>query len=339
MTHGQFDKSGELVAAIQRDSGGTFSGFRPAHAFGRIYAGTFTPNAAARTLSRAAHFGASVPATARFSGDSGNPGKKPSNIAGMAVKFYLPDDTITDLVAVTLPAFPARTPDDFIDFLEAKTLDSKTGQPDMAKLGAYLSSHPNAAKVVEILQSQPALASFAQVSYRPLHAFCFVNAAGEGRWARYHWEPQAGIAGQPPEELAKQPQDYLFNELEGRMQQAPVVFTLELEFAQAGDPLDDPSAFWPEGRERVTVGHLELVRPITEAQIGDQAMMHDPTRVTDGIEVSPDDQIVAARRGAYLLSVAQRSGGWQQKSPVLAEYASSRPVGAGKGRFDHGEAA
>jgi hypothetical protein len=39
-------------------------------------------------------------------------------------------------------------------------------------------------------------------------------------------------------------------------------------------------------------------------------MLHDPTIVTDGIELSPEDQIIAVRRGAYLVSVAERTGGW-----------------------------
>lgn len=328
MTRGQFDKSSELVEALHRDSGGVFPGFRAVHAFGRIYAGMFMPTTDARTISRAAHFAAPVPATARFSGDSGDPNQKPSNVAGMAVKFYLPDGTVTDLVALTLPAFLARTPEEFIEFLDAKALNPATGQPDMAKVGAFLAAHPNTAQVVGSLQSQPALASFAQTSFRPLHAFRFVNAAGDARWARYHWEPEAGVAGQPPEALARQPQDYLFDELEDRLHQGSVAFRLDLEFAKEGDPLDDPSAFWPEDRQRVTIGRLELTGPITEEQIGDAAMMHDPTRVTDGIEVSPDDQIIAARRGAYLLSVAQRTGGWQQKSPVLAQ---ASLVGAGHG--------
>jgi len=47
-------------------------------------------------------------------------------------------------------------------------------------------------------------------------------------------------------------------------------------------------------------------------------MMHDPTAVTDGIEISPDDQIIAARRGAYLVSVAERTGGWQQRGTFAA---------------------
>lgn len=320
MNHGQFHLAGQLVAAAHRNSGGTFPGFRALHAVGRIYAGTFIATDAAKQFSRAAHFqGEPVPATVRFSGDSGNPSQKPSNVAGMAMKFYLHDGTITDLVALTLPAFMARTPEEFIEFLDATTIDPKTSQPDMAKLGPFLAAHPNSARVVQLLQKQPALVSLAQASYRALHAFRFVNAAGEGRWARYHWEPEAGLAGQPAEELAKQPRDYLFDELDGRLHRGHVAFRLDLQFAQEGDSLDDPSAFWPEGRPRVTVGRLELVRTITEAEIGDSVMMHDPTKVTDGIEVSPEDQIIAARRGSYFFSVAERIGGWQSKSPTLAQ--------------------
>ena len=39
-------------------------------------------------------------------------------------------------------------------------------------------------------------------------------------------------------------------------------------------------------------------------------MMHDPTRLTDGIEPS-DDPVLAARRGVYEVSVAYRTGGWK----------------------------
>ena len=310
--HGPFYRSGELVAAVHRAEGGIFEAFRAAHAFGRIYAGTFTATPAAKELSRAAHFqGTPVPVTARLSGSSGDPEKKPSIVNAMATKFYLPDGTVTDLIAITLPAFFARTVPEFLAFAEARTADPATGQLDLAKLQAFAAAHPNGAKVLHVLRSQPAPVSFAQISYRPLHTYFFVNAEGKGRWARYHWEPEAGEAGQSPEELAKQPHDYLYEEFEGRLREGPVAFRLELELAQDGDPVDDPSAMWPSGRERVVVGRLELVRPITQAEIGDSVMMHDPTAVTDGIEISPDDQIIAVRRGAYEVSVAERTGGWQ----------------------------
>ena len=54
--HGPFYRSAELVAAVHRAEGGIFEGFRAAHAFGRIYVGTFTATPIAKTISRAAHF-------------------------------------------------------------------------------------------------------------------------------------------------------------------------------------------------------------------------------------------------------------------------------------------
>jgi catalase len=317
MNHGQFYRSADLVAAVHRRSGGIFAGFRAAHALGRIYSGTFVATPVAKTLSRAAHFqGTPVPVTARLSGDSGDPDQEPSNVVAMATKFYLPDGTVTDLIAITLPAFFARTPEEFIGFLDANAPDPTTGQPDLARLQAFLAGHPNAAKVARLVQCQPAVMSLAQVSYRPLHTYRFANSAGAGRWARYHWEPAAEVAGQPPTDLARRPQGSLFEELENRLHASPVAFRLELELAQEGDPVDDPSAIWPADRERVVVGRLELRRPISEVEIGDPVMMHDPTAVTDGIEVSPDDQIIAVRRGAYLLSVAERGGGWQRRAKL-----------------------
>ena len=320
MNHGQFDKADQLVAGVHNAQGGIFEGFRAAHASGRIYTGTFTATPAAKSLSRALHFqGIPVPVTARLSGTSGNPEQKASKVVAMATKFYLPNGTVTDLIAISgLAAFFARTPEEFLEATEAFTPDPATGQRDPVKTQAFFAGHPNAARVFQALQSQPAVASFAQASYRPFHTYYFVNAGETGRWARYHWEPEAGVAGQPVEELAKQPNDYLYEEFERRLLAGPVAFRLELELAQDGDPVDDPSAMWPDGRERVAVGRLELIRPITEGEIGDHVMMHDPTAVTDGIEISPDDQIIAARRGAYLVSVAERTGGWQQRGRFAA---------------------
>src|SRR5215510_5985106 len=134
MSHGPFYRSDDLVAAVHKAEG-YFSGFRAAHAFGRIYAGTFAATPEAKTLSRAAHFqGVPVPATARLSGSSGDPNAKPSNIVAMATKFYLPHGTVTDLIAITLPAFFARTVEEFLEFTTAKAPDPATGQPDLQKL-------------------------------------------------------------------------------------------------------------------------------------------------------------------------------------------------------------
>jgi len=317
---GEFYKAEQLVEAIHLSLGGYHPGFRAVHALGRFYMGTFTATAAGRAYSRAAHFqGAPVPVTARFSHGSADPDKPPNKVSAMATRFYLPDGTDTDLIGISLPAFPARTPDEVLEILDAVRPDAATKVPDLAKVQAALSAHPATARIVQLVQEQLAPVSFARVQYRPLHAFRFVDADDVGRWARYHWEPEAGVAGQSEADLAQQPHSALFDEFERRLQEDPVTFTLDLQLAQDGDPLDDVTALWPDDRQRVTVGRLSLTRPISLEEIGDPVMMHDPTKVTDGIEASLNDQIIAARRGAYLASVAQRTGGWQRQSPVLAD--------------------
>src|SRR5262249_22906032 len=135
MNHGPFDRSADLVAGVHHAEGGQFAGFRAAHAVGRFYAGSFTATPVAKTLSRAAHFqGTPVPVTVRLSGASGDPSKPPTNIVAMATKFYLPNGTVTDLIGITLPAFFARTPDEFLEFTEAKAANPATAEPDLSQL-------------------------------------------------------------------------------------------------------------------------------------------------------------------------------------------------------------
>jgi catalase len=234
----------------------------------------------------------------------------------MAVRFYLPDGTVTDLVALPIPLFFARTPEETLEFLEAVRPVPETGAPDPNRIGSFLAAHPWVAHAVKLAKGLPAAVSLAQTAFHMLHAFRFVNAADEAQYARYHWEPNSGVAGQTLDELQKQPPSYLFEELEARLRKAPVIFDLVLQLAGLGDPNDDPNAPWPEDRPRVRIGQLEIVRTTTVEEIGDPVMMHDPTRLTDGIEPS-DDPVLAARRGVYEVSVAYRTGGWKGRLAAL----------------------
>ena len=71
--------------------------------------------------------------------------------------------------------------------------------------------------------------------------------------------------------------------------------------------MNDPSAGWPEDRQRVRAGTLELTALETERESGDDVLVFDPTRVTDGIELS-DDPVLRFRSRAYSESVYRRSG-------------------------------
>jgi catalase len=317
MTPSQYRRAAELVEMIHEDFQGFHPGFRGVHAQGRYYAAVFKATPEAKKLSRAVHLqGQPVPATVRHGHSaSGNPWG-PAMSPSMAVKFYLPDGTVTDLIALTIPLFPARTPDETLAFLKAVKPDPSTGKPDENKAKQFLAAHPWTANVIKIGKSLPAPVSLAQTAFHALHAFKFVNEADEAQYARYHWEPEAGEAGQTLEELQKQPPSYLFEELEARLRKAPVVFNLVLQLAKNDDPTDDPTAPWPDDRPRVPIGRLELIRPTTVEEIGDPVMLHDPTRLTDGIEPS-DDPVLAVRRGVYEVSVAHRTGGWKGRLAAL----------------------
>jgi catalase len=300
----------ELVDAINALSG-RHPGKRAAHAKGTLCAGSFEASTDARALSRAAHLqGGPVPVTVRFSNGSGDPGAPDYDRRdgrGMAVKFYLPGGATTDIVAISLPVFFVRTTDEFLAFTRARKPDPATGEPDMEALGAFLQEHPATGEALQlILPSLVPPVSYATVAYNSLHAFKLVNGAGEGRFARYRWEPEAGEhrLGEGDEERDG---DYLQHEIRERLATKPVRFQLVAVLAERGDPLDDPTKPWPAERERVELGLLELTGLDTTRERGDDVLVFDPTRVTDGIEL-PNDPILLARSHAYSSSVERRSG-------------------------------
>jgi catalase len=303
------DLSEALVGAIN-DISGVHPGYRAAHAKGVLYRGTFTGTPEAAELTRAAHVqGDAVPATIRFSNGGGDP-TRPDGAQdgrGMAVKFYLPDGSKTDIVALTLPVFFVRTAEDCLEFTRLRKPDPKTGKPDLEKLGAYLGAHPEAQEAIQFgLAAQPP-ASYAQLRYYGIHSFRFVDADDVGRFVRYRWEPVAGEASISPEEAKQRSPDYLGEELRQRVSGGPVAFELHVVLAAEGDAVDDPTERWPDERRDVLVGRLEITGPETEREQGDDVLVFDPTRVTDGIETS-NDPILHARPGAYSVSVERRSG-------------------------------
>jgi catalase len=303
------DLSEALVEAIN-DVSGVHPGHRAAHAKGTLCRGTFTATPEAAALTRAAHMqGETVPTTVRFSNGGGKPSRPDGaqDGRGMAVKFYLPDGSKTDIVAITLPVFFARTVEDFLEFTRLRKPDPETGKPHLEKIGAYLAEHPEAQEAIQFgLAAQPP-ASYAQLRYNALHAYRFENVDGEARFVRYGWQPEAGEASISPEESRQRPADYLQEEILERLSQGAVAFELHVTLAEDGDAVDDPTEHWPQERRDVLVGRLEITGPETEREQGDDVLVFDPTRVTDGIETSADP-ILHARPGAYSVSVERRAG-------------------------------
>jgi catalase len=289
---------------------------RALHAKGTWCEGSFTATPEAAKLSRAAHFqGNPVAALIRFSNGSGDPESHDAGreARGLAVKLRPAAGDETDILGTTNPAFVTRTPEEFLELLQLRRPDPETGQPDMEKLGAFLAAHPESQPAIQATIGSEPPASFAQLAYRSPHSFKLVNADGEGTWVRYRWRPEAGEAHIPDDEARERGRDYLSEELAERLRGGAVGFELLFQVAAEGDPIDDSTAIWPEDRELIGAGRLEITGIVDDPEVGDHIEVFDPARVVDGIELS-DDPVLHARRRAYSVS-AYRRWGVQTDSP------------------------
>lgn len=289
---------------------GRHDGHRAAHAKGVVCRGRFEPSAQAKGLSAAAHLqSGESPVTARFSNGSGNP-HAPDNDRregrGLAVKFHLPAEEATDIVALTLPVFFVRDPESFLGFLRAREPDSESGEMDMGKVGAFLGEHPETgAALQQILPALSPPASFANCRFNGLHAFIFVNDGGARRFGRYSFVPEAGEALMPDEHIDDADEHYLRDEIAARLGSGPVAYTLQVQLAEDGDAIDDPTVAWPEERETIELGRLEIVETADGIETAAAPLIFDPNNLTDGIEAS-GDKILAARSKAYSVSIERR---------------------------------
>jgi catalase len=290
---------------------GSHPGFRPVHAKGVVCSGTFRGAPQARDMSRAQHLqGQAVPTVIRFSNASGNPKEHDgvTNLRALAVKFQLSDGKKTDILALSVEGFPARTPEDVLGFLRAQLPDPVTGQPAPDALPRFLDSHPAARAFIERLMHKPVPASYGQASYHAEHAFRFIAADSTSRFGRYHWVPEAGEAYLNPDDASTRNPNFLLEELESRLRNGPVVFRLVLQLAADGDPTDDVTTLWPADRPLVELGRLEVTGISPTSATDERRLVFDPTNLTDGIELSADP-IPPARSAAYSISYDRRSKG------------------------------
>jgi catalase len=295
----------DAIDAI-RATGGAQPGQRALHAKGKLYRGTFTATADAAALSRAAHLdGSTVAALVRFSNGSGNPKQRDGapGIRGMAVKFTLPDGSTTDVSTQTAKLFTSSTPEGFIDLLRAM----RPSVTAPVRIATHLATHP---RLLGSLITGGAIGkvpvSYATIAYHGLHAFRWVDADDNAKFVRYHLIPAAGEHFLSLRAALSKEPDYLTDELDSRLADGPVRFYFRVQIAGSGDSTVDPSAPW-KGTTMVTVGTIDITGVDTERERGDDIVVFDPMRVTDGIEPS-DDPVLRFRTHAYSASVKLRTG-------------------------------
>ncbi|MFP5226290.1 MAG: catalase family peroxidase [Acidobacteriota bacterium] len=286
---------------------GLHPGYRAAHAKGLMLTGTFTAAPEAQSLTRAQHIVRdSVPVTARFSNSTGLPEIPDSvpdaNPRGLALRFHLAEHTHTDIVSHSTNGFPTRDGYEFLDFLRAAGA-SGPDVPSPKPIEQFLGSHPAALAFVQAPKPFPT--SLARETYYAVTAYAFTNAAGQTRFGRYRILPEQGNDFLSAEQASKLTPNYHYDELAARVATEPIRFRIVVQLADPSDTTDNATVQWPESREQVDFGTVELTRVMPDSHARQQRIIFDPIPRVDGIEPSADP-LLELRAAIYLLSGRRR---------------------------------
>lgn len=300
----------DFISVIERVSSSQ-PGYRRAHSRGLGLRGVFRAAESARALTAAEHFqGGEIPCIVRFSNASGNPcapdrlSPKEGRVLGMAIRFALPSGGSTTWAAINIPAFPARTPAEFLALTEAQA-PKRDGRPSAWRLLGHLIRHLHILASIKAIKALRPARSFAGETFHGIHTYYFRNAQGGRRPFRYRWIPVTKDESLSPQEAAPLPELYLLDEVRARVGEGPLAWDLAAVFPKDGDALEDPSREWGPGREEIILGRLRLER-MHEDQKAIEGLVFDPTGVVAGVELS-DDPILRYRALAYSESYARRS--------------------------------
>ncbi len=349
------DLSSQLIDAFIKDFPEHQGGTRPVHAKGALAAGLFRGTFAAEQYCIAPHFQHVLTnVTVRFSNGNGSLDPDATRqVRGMAVKFHIGEaawddvlgrlrsDVETDLIAVNVPLFMTKTPEELLDFLHAAvprpvrrptivqrlkalltmvplvpadpgvTMSSNDGVAEFAR-----NYHPASAFVLANSLLTPPT-SYLRTMYHAVHAFDVVGKDGAHHWGRFLWEPAEGVKTHPATEMSDLPPDYLAADLLHRSKDFPCRFNLRMQLADPWDDPTDPTTLWPQNRRRILMGTLRLwAHPTPNAEV--EKLSFNPGRLVPGIAMS-DDPTLRARVEVYNKSQHRRSA---ENCPV----ASSDPT-------------
>ena len=300
--------SREVIATFDKANGGIHPGFRPAHAKGILLKGAFTPSSEAASLTRAPHLQLNpTPVTVRFSDFAGIPtvadnDPQGSGPRGFAVRFHLAEHVHTDIIGHSVDAFPVRTAEGLVQFLNALIATDPAG-PHPNAIEQFLATHPAAMTFVQI--PKPIPTSFARESFFAVSAFRFTNANGTSRYGRYRILPTAGNEYLNEAEAAARGANFLFDEIKERVAKGPVRFRIAVQLAEGGDITDDATVRWPEERPQLAFGEITLNEITADNASEQQYIIFDPIPRVDGIDASADP-LFEPRANVYLMSGRRR---------------------------------
>ncbi|GEM_PF-63925 len=282
------------------------AGFRRAHARGLCVRGRFVGSGEAAALSVAPLFAkGESPLLGRLSIGGGSPvaPEASAGVRSMALAITQADGQQWRMAMNTPPVLAVGTPEEFHQQLRAMAPDPATGKPDPARIAAFLDAHPESAAFRQWQAGYRASDSWANTQYHSINAFVLVDAQGRRQPVRWAMVPQA-----PFTPLGEGPHtdDALTREFQQRLAQGPQRWTLRLQLAGSGDPVDNGALPWPDSRRTVDAGIVEITAAQPQEGGACNGLNFDPLVLPGGIEPS-GDPILHARRAAYAESLRRRA--------------------------------
>lgn len=300
----------QVVEALE----GTFGvhpGERRNHIKGLCAEGEFVGDKQVQHYSRSALFsGKPVPVIGRFSLAGGNP-KAPDtarSARGLALEFRLPDHKLQHIAMINTPIFGGAHPQTFLDSILALKPDPATGKPDPEKVKAFKASHPDNAAQSQFFEKNNPPVSYANSAYFGIHTFKFIDKQNHPTLVRWRFVPRDGEKRLSDEELKTAGANFLESALIERVRQSPIQWDMIVTIGQAGDPEDNPTLAWPEGRKEIHAGTLTLTAAEAQKTGKCGPINFDPLVIADGIAPT-NDPVLLFRSPAYAVSFSRRTSG------------------------------
>ena len=279
---------------------------RASFAKGRCVRGTYAPSDRAAEITKSQSFTRPSRVLARFSVSDGHPEvADPNRLVLCGFSFKLGDDNHrSDILAESAPVHFARTLDQMLAFLKAR-IPGPDGKPDLEKVRAFSAANPETLHQANYIATRPLTGSFAGTTYWAVHAFPATNAKGETRFIKFKVVPVGGEVTLTRSAAKAKSADFLHDDLNKRIAAGDVRFSVMALLARRGDPTMDVTIRWPDedSREAVRLGTIVITG--VEPNDACDASIFDPANLAEGIG-HPPDEIFAARRDAYAISLAKR---------------------------------
>ena len=273
---------------------------------GQCVRGTYAASDRAEEITTSRSFTKPSRILARFSVSGGNPRAADTDkflLRGFGIKLGN-DDHRSDILLQSAPVHFARTLDQMLAFLKAR-LPGPDGKPDLEKIRAFSAANRETLHQENYIAARPLPGSFASTTYWGVHAFPATNAKGETRFIKFKVAPAGGDVALTEDEVKAKSADFLHDDLEKRIAAGDVRFSVMALLDRPGDPIMDVTIRWPgeDSREAVRLGTIVITG--VEANDVCDASIFNPANLAEGIS-HPPDEIFAARRAAYAISLAKR---------------------------------